>query len=324
MGSEGYLISHPGASSTPTFSNAPAVGYDSVKRHLLEAFLQRFDRPQTRRAYRNDLVDFFGTSAPDLEQVRSIRFLDVNRYLDLLETEGARPATLKRRLAAIRGFFEWLSALGAMDHNPTDRPLLRKISGSRKTDRAVFVLTATQARGLLDAALEAGKAAIRDHALISMLLHCVLRRSEAASMNVEHIRPLGRYWILDLPETKGGTDQYVKIPAHVVDEIDVMKRHYDIQEGPLWRSLSNRRSGDNRLTAHSIYRIVKQTAARAGLSEHIGAHTLRHTGCTLAIEAGASLAQVQTHARHKKIETTMVYVHQRDKLRDNAADFIHV
>jgi integrase len=64
-------------------------------------------------------------------------------------------------------------------------------------------------------------------------------------------------------------------------------------------------------------------ADQAGLPE-IGAHTLRHTGCTLAIESGASIQQVQTHARHKNIETTMVYVHQRDRLGNSAADFINI
>jgi integrase len=98
--------------------------------------------------------------------------------------------------------------------------------------------------------------------------------------------------------------------------------HYGIATGPLWRSHSRRNPG-GRLTPTSIYRIVRETALKAGLPD-IGAHTLRHTGCTLAIDNGASLQQVQTHARHKQIETTMVYVHQRDRLRDSAADFIKI
>ena len=140
-------------------------------------------------------------------------------------------------------------------------------------------------------------------------------------MDVEHIRPLGKYWIIDLPYTKGGADQYVKIPDHVVDVIEAHKEHYGIATGPLWRSLSKRNTG-GRLTPTSIYRIVRATAVAAGLPD-IGAHTLRHTGCTLAIEAGATLQQVQSHARHKQIETTMAYVHQRNRLRDSAADYIH-
>ncbi|TDI70023.1 MAG: integrase [Bacteroidetes bacterium] len=133
---------------------------------------------------------------------------------------------------------------------------------------------------------------------------------------------MGHYWVLDLPKTKGGADQYVKMPAHLVEEIEHHLSHYDISSGPVWRSVSNR-NRHGRLSMESVYQIVKRTAITAGLPE-IGAHTLRHTGCTLAIEAGASLQQVQTHARHKNIETTMVYIHQRDRLRDSAADFIHV
>jgi integrase len=68
--------------------------------------------------------------------------------------------------------------------------------------------------------------------------------------------------------------------------------------------------------------IVNRAAAACGIHGQIGAHTLRHTGCTLAIEGGASIQQVQSHARHKSIETTMMYVHQRDRLANNAADFI--
>ena len=68
--------------------------------------------------------------------------------------------------------------------------------------------------------------------------------------------------------------------------------------------------------------IVNLLAVASGVSGVVGAHTLRHTGCTLAIEGGASVQQVQTHARHKNIETTMIYVHQRDRLANSAADFI--
>ncbi|MFQ5572373.1 MAG: tyrosine-type recombinase/integrase, partial [Rhodothermales bacterium] len=290
--------------------------------NLLELFLQRFDRAQTRSAYRSDLWDFFGTRIITLELVRQVTFIHVNNYIHQLEDEGYKPATLKRRVAAIRGFFDWLMALGAIERNPAHRQLLRRVRNSRQQDRAVVFLTSEQAGHLLAGTEKNGKTAIRDRALILTLLYCVLRRSEAAAMDAEHIRPLGHYWVLDLPFTKGGSDQYVKIPAHVVEEIDLMRAHYNISAGPLWRSLSNN-NRDGRLSPQAIYNIVNKTAKRAGLSQEIGAHTLRHTGCTLALEAGASLQQVQTHARHKHIETTMIYLHQRDKLRDSAADYIH-
>ncbi len=302
-----------------------AVGVDLARPgvNLLAAFLHRFDRPQTRRAYQNDLVRFFGTDSIDLELARSATFLHVNQHIAEMEAAKRKPATIRRRVSAVRGFYDWLEALELIDRNPANKQLIRKVRRSSPQDRSIVVLTSEQAARLVAAAEAGRKSGIRDRALILTLLHCVLRRSEAAAMDFEHVKPLGRFWALDIPDAKGGSDQFVKIPDHIVEEIDGVRDEYGYRNGPIWRSLSNNSLG-SRLTAQSIYRIVRSCAATADLEVEIGAHTLRHTGCTLAIEAGASLQQVKDHARHKKIETTMMYIHQRDRLRDSAADYIKI
>ena len=309
----------------PVKSYTTEVGFHGAVEsiNLLPLYLQRYDREHTKRSYHNDLAHFFGTEYVDLDLTQRVTFVHINEYIEGLQNDGYKASTLKRRVASIRSFFDWLIALDVLERNPAHRQLIRRIPSARRSDRAIVYLTSEQAEHLIEATAEAGAAALRNRALILTMLHCVLRRSEAAAMDAEHIHPLGHYWVLDLPHTKGGADQYVKIPAHVVEEIEQMKAHYGIIAGSLWRSLSNNNRG-GRLTPHSIYLIVKETARRVGLSDTIGAHTLRHTGCTLALEAGASLQQVQIHARHKNIETTMMYLHQRDKLRDSAADYIHV
>ncbi len=291
--------------------------------NLLVAYLHRFDRPQTRRAYENDLTQFFGTSEIDVPLARRATFLHVNEHIAELERQGLKASTIRRRISAIRGFFDWLEALELIDRNPAHKQLIRRVRNVSRRDQTIVVLTAAQAERLVAAAADRGQASVRDRAMILTMLHCVLRRSEVSAMNFEHVRPLGRYWVLDIPESKGGADQYVKIPDHVVEEIDEVRREYAHTTGAVWRSLSNNSRG-KRLTPESIYRIVRASAIRAGLEVEIGAHTLRHTGCTLAIDAGATLQQVKDHARHKKIETTMVYIHQRDRLRDSAADYINV
>lgn len=296
---------------------------------LIPLFIQQYDRKQTRRAYRRDLEDFFGdlfgTSVIGLDEARLVTFVEVNAYLSKLESAGYKDATMRRKLVSVRGFFEWLWALGLVERNPAHKNVVRRLRRSAGNDRPITVLTSAQAGAMLEAASAHRNAeiALRDRTLILVMLHCVLRRSETAAMNCDHIRPLGPYWVLDLPSTKGGSDQYVKIPAHVVEAIDEMKEAFGFDSGPVWRSVS-RNSKGNRLSARSIYSVVSNCAKRAGLVENVGAHTLRHTGCTLAIEAGASLQQVQSHARHKNLETTMVYVHQRDRLKESAADFIRV
>lgn len=297
------------------FPERPAYADD-----LLPVYLLRFDRPRTVRAYATDLAEFFGTDRIPLERAAAVTFVDVNAFVRDAQERGLRPATIRRKVSALRGFFDWLVALGLLDQNPAHRQLVRRVHRNARGERDVTVLTARQARALCDAALEAGPCAVRDHALILTLLHCALRRSEAAAMDVEHLRPVGPYWVLDLPETKGGTDQTVKVPARVVEALQHVQDHYGFSSGPFWRSLSPNGYG-RRLSDRSIYLIVRRTALRAGLA--IGAHTLRHTACTLAIEGGASPQQVQLHARHKRLETTMTYVHQRDRLQDNASDYIN-
>lgn len=291
---------------------------------LLPIYLLRFDREQTRRAYANDLKQFFKSQYISLDVARRVNFVDVNTHLSDMESVGAKPTTIQRRIAALRGFFEWLIALNLVQINPASRQVVRNVRRVASKDRAITVLTSEQARRLLSATEHAGEAALRDYTMMSVMLHCVLRRSEVSSMDMSHIRQIGGYWVVHLPFTKGGSEQYVKMPDHVKELVDRMTAHYGIQSGPLWRSMSRNASKGRRLSPGGVYRVVKRTAERAALSEEIGAHTLRHTGCTLAIESGASLQQVQTHARHKSIETTMIYVHQRDKLRDSAADKINI
>ena len=287
---------------------------------LIPLFLLRYDRENTRRAYQRDLAAFFGADAVTLEMATRVSFPDVNAALQRMEADGKSPATLRRRLASLRAFFSWLTALGFIDLNPADRHLVRRIPKQSDAD-LMTVLTRDQASQLLDAVDWTRKTAARDYALVSVLLNCVLRRSEAAAMDVGDFKRVGPHTVLQIRRAKGGANQTVKVPAKVFECVETFVESQGYQSGPVWRSFSNRSLG-KRLSGTSIYNIVRRLGERAGLPEPIGAHTLRHTGCTLAIEGGASLQQVQTHARHKSIETTMRYVHQRDRLANSAADFI--
>jgi site-specific recombinase XerD len=312
-----HVITSLVASGGDIAPHDPALDAD-----LLPVYLLRFDREQTRRAYRNDLLQLFDAEFITLRMARAVTFVHLNGFLQHLQESGLRPSTLQRKVSAIRGFYSWLEALGLVDANPANKQLVRRIDRNAKSSTTITVLTQEQASRLIEATAQNGQAAVRDRTLLLVMIHCALRRSEASAMDVRHIHTTGPYWVLDLPRTKGGTDEYVKIPAHVVEAIDDMRAHYSIESGPLWRSLSRNDSRGNRLSPDGIYGVVRRTARRAGLDATVGAHTLRHTGCTLAIEAGATLQQVQTHARHKRLETTMGYIHQRDKLRDSAADYI--
>ena len=300
---------------------ATAFGFSDAD-DLVPVYLLRFDRPNTRRAYTQDLASFFGSESTSLQTSRAVTFTHVNTYIAAMETDEKSVATIRRRLACLRGFFAWLVALGLLPLNPADRQLVRRIAPDRARDRVFTVLTREQARAMLDGVDLSRETGLRDRTLVSTLLNCVLRRSEAAAMNVEHLRQSGEFWVLDLPSTKGGANQTIKVPTRVAEQILSFVQTQKIVSGAVWRSHSRNESRGRRLSASGIYTVVNRLATSVGIAGVVGAHTLRHTGCTLAIEGGATIQQVQTHARHKNIETTMVYVHQRDRLANSAADFI--
>jgi integrase/recombinase XerD len=179
------------------------------------------------------------------------------------------------------------------------------------------------------AAIAAGQNALartRDTALFHVLTYGGLRRSEAAAMNWDHITQEGVFHVLALPETKSGVPQDVKLQPVVIHHLreygTELELHGYSAQGAVFISLSRNRSHGARLTDQSINLIVKKYAALAGVPRNITAHMFRHTCCTLAIEGGAKPQQVQAHLRHKDLKTTMRYYEDRERLLDNASDYI--
>ncbi|PJF37928.1 MAG: hypothetical protein CUN55_19590, partial [Phototrophicales bacterium] len=89
-------------------------------------------------------------------------------------------------------------------------------------------------------------------------------------------------------------------------------RHHD---APLFASLSDRNYGKP-LTIFSLSRIIKNRLRAAGLnSKRITAHSLRHTFGVLAMQAGASLYEVQLAMRHTAPTTTQLYLGDIERIK---------
>lgn len=248
-----------------------------------------------------------------------------DRIQTLIASTGTELAasTLIRRYATLNSFRSWSSEATGAHYSSIAMLKGSGIVAPGKPKETAEALSPSECRVLLAAARETNdNNAVRNHAIIRFMLTVPMRRSAVSRMDVEHLSLGSHTPFVFSPKTRGDLPLRYTVPSSTAAELRSHMKHYGIASGPLWRSHSRRTPG-GRPTPTSIYRIVRETALMAGLPD-IGAHTLRHTGCTLAIDNGASLQQVQTHARHKQIETTMVYVHQRDRLRDSAADFIKV
>ena len=161
----------------------------------------------------------------------------------------------------------------------------------------------------------------RDKAIFALMVTAGLRAIEVARANVGDIIDQGGKYFL-LAQGKGHTekDAMVKISDGVYSLIqDYLCLRADEKEN-LFGSVS-KRNYSGRLTTTSISRIVKGAMKAAGYdSKRLTAHSLRHTAATTALQKGASLRDVQQVLRHTSITVTQVYLHELDRLNNNAED----
>ena len=98
---------------------------------FINEFLSNFLSPQTKRAYIKDLMEFFDFLKAGNITINSpsdIKSAWFKIYRDEMINHGFAPATINRRLVAVRSFVKWAVAMKLMDHNPLDAVKLPKVS----------------------------------------------------------------------------------------------------------------------------------------------------------------------------------------------------
>jgi len=294
----------------------------------LEQFLAGQLSERTRRAYYTDLCDFFGTDDIQLADIRSVTFQNIVAFRNQLVSEGYKRTTINRKLSSLKAFFKMMVAAGILEKNPADSALVR---GYKVDDTLSGKAIATQAlKRILKTISEEKNELVqaRDTVIFHLLTFGGLRRSEVAHISWNDIGQEGVFHVLRLPDTKSGFPQEIKLQQVIIHYLDIYRqtllRNGFAADGKVFISLSRNSSYGKPLTDQSINLIVKKYARKAGVPQNITAHMFRHTCCTLAIEGGAKPQQVQAHLRHKDLKTTMRYYENREKLTDNASDYIRL
>lgn len=149
-----------------------------------------------------------------------------------------------------------------------------------------------------------GERASRDLALLEFLYGVGARISEAVDLNLGD---------LDLPSQlvrlrgKGGKERIIPIGSHAIDSINayLVRGRPALAAKPASALFLNSRGG--RLSRQSAWAILKAAAARAGLTQEITPHTLRHSFATHLLENGADIRVVQELLGHSSIATTQIY-----------------
>src|ERR1700722_19638703 len=194
----------------PVQSGVPAIVLFAGQRasmRFIEFFAAEIRNPNTRRAYHRAVCDFFRWCEIHELKLDQIGPVHVAAYIEKLQIDLARPS-VKQQLAAIRMVFDYLVLGQVIPTNPAAAVRGPKYSTRRgKTP----VLSAEEARQLLDSLDTSSVVGLRDRALIALMVFTFARVGAAMSMNVEDWYFQTRRWWVRLHE-KGGKRH--EMPAH--------------------------------------------------------------------------------------------------------------
>ncbi|MCA1951481.1 MAG: tyrosine recombinase [Hyphomicrobiales bacterium] len=287
---------------------------------LIRAFLalvaaERGAARNTLDAYRRDLEDYAGYLAAKGRDAASIDVAGIRAYLQTLAAAGLKPATIARRLSALRQFHGFLYAEG---HRPDDPTVT--LEGPRRPRPLPKVLTIddvtrllAQAEAEVAAAKEAGArlAALRMAAMIETLYASGLRIGELVALPAQALAAAREGLVI---RGKGGRERIVLLTEAARAAI----RRYraalaEMRPGPPPKALFPAEHAEGAVARQVFARELKRLAGAAGLrAEQLSPHVLRHAFATHLLQNGADLRIVQQLLGHADIATTQIYTHVLD------------
>lgn len=284
-----------------------AAAVQQFLRHLAE---ERRSAPNTLAAYRNDLSQFLafvnahrvvpGNMAPPL-LVGGLRPEAVSSFIFSLRDRGYAPATIARRIAAVRSFFAYAESSGLLTGNPAARLAAPRVA--RPSPRAI---SPSDVQTLIEVGCSGEKpGALRNRAMLTLLQHTGLRVSELVALDVGDadlstgsIRATGRTGrSRSIPLTEAPRET---LRGYLLSGRPALDRG----NGGMALFLNNRGA---RLTRQGFWLIIRTGARRSGVKEPVSPHALRNSFAFEQLEGGTALRKLKELLGHVSLATTRVY-----------------
>lgn len=283
---------------------------------LIETFLSS-QGLATREAYKRDLECFNEflfqkfqlQSVVELIQLNGgeINFLAL-QYRDDLCARKLSPATINRRLGALRSLFKLARLLGFT----MAKIEISNIRSQSYRDTRGPGLPAFK-RMMSAASRQSSVKAARDRAILRLLFDLALRASELVELDIEHLEFEHKRISI---KGKGRTErEYLTLSQTTVDAVSDWIQIRGDHPGPLFFNLIRDQRKRKRLTRVGLYELIRSLGEEVNIKTR--PHGIRHLSiseaCEVAQNNGYNLEEVLDHSRHKSVATLMIY---RDRKRD--------
>lgn len=258
----------------------------------------------TIRNYRSDLEAWAAyLTPPEAEPppVAEIDLLLMREWLAHLYEQGLQTSSVRRKLAAVRSFFEWAERNGFVRRN-----VARLLRTPKMMQTLPPVPTEETTSVLIDSVEEKAAETERPHptrdlAILELLYGCGLRISELVGLSMADI-DFAERWLR--VRGKGRKERQTPYGERAAAALE--RYLPDRQPAPGETALLLNHRG-KRLTDRGARGIVRFYADKVLADSSIHPHTLRHAYATHMLSAGADLRSIQELLGHSRLSTTQRY-----------------
>jgi len=272
----------------------------------LTQFFEFLAPSQTEAAHKPDSKQRSQRNAPALEHIEQIDHLTIREWLASLHSDHKKKASIARKLAALRTFFQFLVREEVIESNPA-----KLVATPRKEKKLPVHLSIEDAVRFIetpDAETDFGK---RDRAILELLYATGIRVAELVNINLRDIdfkNKLLRVF---------GKRRKERIVPFGEPAAKALQEYLSVREKFLLNAPATKRDAQplvlnyqgTRMTTRSVGRLVEKYIRLCAGIHDISPHALRHSFATHLLDSGADLRDIQELLGHARLSTTQIYTH---------------
>lgn len=307
---QGELARKTGLALPATITNAG----EKASRRFVEFFTANIRNKNTRTAYAWAVGKFFDWLEVRRLELHQVEPVVVAAYIEELQKTHSAPS-VKQHLAGVRMMFDYLVTGGIVPFNPA-----ASVRGPKHVVKKgkTPVLSAEEARLLLQSIKTDSLVGLRDRALIGVMVYTFARVGATIKIKVEDVFVQKRRLWVRLHEKGGKVNEmpcHHNLESYLQDYLDAAGIR---KEGNslLFRSVLGKTGTltENGMGQSDVFRMIRRRARQAGIETKIGAHTFRATGLTDYLRNGGKLEIAQRMAGHESARTTGLYDRRDDDI----------
>ena len=265
----------------------------------------------TRAAYCRDLhlmQKALGIAGDDFDGLLHLSKLQLRDYFTKLKQRGLKPATLARKLAAIKAFYNFLVNEGYLEQSPAE-----SLEASAKSQRLPKFLSLQEMEAILNQPNLGTLTGYRDKALLETMYATGMRVSETVTVLLKKVDIKREYLITS---GKGAKERMLPLGSKAIQYLE----HYISFVRPQLLHAEQNKAAEQveelfvtswggPMTRQRVNELIEEYARSAGITKRVTPHMLRHSFATHLLNNGTDLRVVQELLGHADISTTQIYTH---------------